>query len=121
RTMDARGHHARGGAGRAFRHGRRARSYRGARRMTTIGQKVDYVKRAGQARNHHCHWPGCEKQVPPAMWGCRKHWYALPARLRSKIWARFRPGQEKPRTPSREYLDAAREVQEWIAANGVGL
>lgn len=52
------------------------------------------------------------------MWGCKAHWYALPQRLRSKIWATYQPGQEKTMTPSREYVAAAREVQLWIEANG---
>jgi hypothetical protein len=85
--------------------------------MTTIGQKADYVRRAAQSRGHHCHWPGCTRQVPPAAWGCIKHWRMLPQYLRSKIWAAFQPGQEISKTPSREYVAVAREVQEWIAAN----
>lgn len=70
------------------------------------------------ASGHTCHWPGCERKVPPAMWGCRQHWFSLPARLRSKIWRTFQPGQEITKTPSPAYLEAAREVQEWIAENG---
>lgn len=85
--------------------------------MATIGEKVAHVKAAKQDRSHHCHWPGCTKQVPPAMWGCTSHWYALPQRLRNKIWATYRPGQEKTLTPSADYLAAADEVQRWIAAN----
>lgn len=69
-----------------------------------------------QARAHHCHWPGCARQVPPAMWGCRAHWYALPLNLRTAIWRSFEPGQERAGTPSREYLAAARAAQAWIAA-----
>lgn len=85
--------------------------------MTTIGEKVDYVRRQPQTRDHHCHWPGCEKQVPPAMWGCKKHWFMLPRHLRTKIWRTYQPGQERTFTPSREYVMTAREVQDWIAAN----
>jgi len=80
-----------------------------------IKDKVDYVKRAGQTRNHHCHWPGCDKHVPPAMWGCPKHWYALPPDFRRRVWKLFRPGQEVNGTPSPEYVQLAREIQEWIA------
>jgi hypothetical protein len=86
--------------------------------MRSIGGKVRYVKSQGQSRRHHCHWPGCNAQVPPAMWGCKAHWYALPANLRAAIWQTFRPGQEKTMTPSREYVAVARQVQEWINANG---
>lgn len=81
-----------------------------------IGKKVRYVLRQGQTRDHVCHWPGCTAQVPPAMWGCRSHWYSLPAALRAKVWATYRPGQEKTLTPSAEYLAVAQEIQRWIAA-----
>lgn len=66
---------------------------------------------------HTCHWPGCKKPVPPKMWGCRAHWYALPAALRRKVWAAYVPGQEITKTPSREYIAVAREVREWIINN----
>ena len=79
-----------------------------------MNSKGAYVKSQGQTRDHHCHWPGCERQVPPAMWGCRGHWYALPADLRAKVWATYRPGQERTLTPSREYLEVANQVQAWI-------
>ena len=81
--------------------------------------KADYVRSAvaeGRTGKHHCHWPGCDKLVPPAAWGCRPHWYRLPLALRNKIWAAFRPGQEQTKTPSRRYVEVAREVQDWIAA-----
>jgi hypothetical protein len=84
---------------------------------TQTGTKVAHVLRAGQTRNHTCHWPGCSKQVPPAMWGCRPHWFALPEHLRNRIWAAYRVGQEVNGTPSREYVDVAREAQAWIAIN----
>lgn len=79
--------------------------------------KKQYVKAQPQTRAHTCHWPGCNRQVPPAMWGCKKHWFALPKYLRDRIWATYRPGQEKDLDVSREYLDVADEVQKWIAAH----
>lgn len=85
-----------------------------------MSTKADYVRSQRQTRNHHCHWPGCEKQVPPAMWGCKTHWFKLPALLRAKIWATFRPGQEVTFTPSPEYLAAAKEVQAWIESTTGG-
>lgn len=63
---------------------------------------------------HTCHWPGCEKHVPPAMWGCRIHWFTLPKFLRDKVWATYVPGQEITKTPSENYLKVANEVQQWI-------
>lgn len=80
-----------------------------------MNTKADYVRSQPQTREHHCHWPGCTRQVPPAMWGCKAHWFRLPAQLRSRIWATYRPGQEVNMTPSADYLKAADDVQRWIA------
>jgi hypothetical protein len=81
-----------------------------------LRKKVEYVLRQKQDRPHSCHWPGCKAQCKPAFWGCRVHWYTLPADLRAKVWREYKPGQEVTMTPSREYLKAAELVQEWIAA-----
>lgn len=64
--------------------------------------------------SHTCHWPGCPKEVPPKMWGCKDHWFRLPTRLRAWIWQTYVPGQEVTKTPSVEYLHAANAVQAWI-------
>lgn len=64
---------------------------------------------------HTCHWPGCGVEVPPAMWGCKVHWFLLPARLRRRIWATYKPGQEITKQPSDAYLAAAKAVRDWIA------
>lgn len=90
--------------------------------MTALGPKVAHVRRVlaeggANTGDHHCHWPGCKRQVAPAAWGCLKHWRLLPQRLRRAIWAAYRVGQEDSKTPSRAYVDVAREVQEWIARN----
>lgn len=83
-----------------------------------VGSKAAYVKSQRQTRNHECHWPGCTTQVPPAMWGCKAHWFRLPPDLRSRIWTAYRPGQEKDLNPSESYMDVAREVQDWIRRFG---
>ena len=83
--------------------------------MSTIGEKVAHVRAARQTRSHACHWPGCDRQVAPALWGCRAHWYALPHSLRRRIWLTYRINQENELDPSPEYLEAARDVQRWIA------
>ncbi len=80
--------------------------------------KAAYVASQGQTRDHHCHWPGCAAQVPPAQWGCKTHWFRLPKEMRDRIWAAYQPGQEKTMTPSPEYLDVADDVQRWIQENG---
>lgn len=82
--------------------------------MTSIAEKVAHVKRAGQIRKHACHWPGCPQQVPPAMWGCRPHWFTIPKVLRTRIWRTYKPGQEITMKPSQDYLAAAAAIQDWI-------
>lgn len=76
--------------------------------------KRRHVQAQPQTRRHGCHWPECDKQVPPAMWGCRAHWFKLPKRLRDRVWDVYVPGQEERMDPSAEYLAVAQEVQDWI-------
>lgn len=80
--------------------------------------KAEHVLAAGQTREHKCHWPTCSKQVPPAMWGCRRHWFMLPAPIRNAIWRAYVPGQENTMTPSAAYLEAAEAAQRWIRETG---
>lgn len=56
---------------------------------------------------HTCHWPNCRVEVPPKLWGCRRHWFMLPKAIRDRIWATYRPGQEITKDPSGEYIEAA--------------
>lgn len=76
--------------------------------------KFEHVRQVKQTRSHSCHWKGCNRQVPPALWGCKRHWYKLPHFLRTKIWAVYVPGQERTLTPSPEYLKVAHEVDTWV-------
>jgi len=57
---------------------------------------------------HTCHATGCETEVPPKLFMCRRHWFALSKEHRDRILALCRPGQENDKDPSPEYLDAAR-------------
>lgn len=82
-------------------------------RTATIREKVAHVRSAKQTREHTCHWPGCERQVKPAHWGCATHWGLLPRELQQRIWDAYRPGQEETMTPSREYVEAVRAVEAW--------
>jgi hypothetical protein len=82
-----------------------------------IKDKVAHVKKAKQTRGHGCHWPGCTTSVPPALWGCRKHWYMLPIGIRTRIWRAYRSGQEDDMRPSADYMKVAHEAQAWIAEN----
>lgn len=85
--------------------------------MTTIREKKEYVRSTPNIDNpnHMCHWPGCQKIVPPALWGCRMHWFRLPPAIRTRIWKTYRPGQEISKTPSDEYIEAVKAALEWIA------
>lgn len=88
--------------------------------MPQLSTKVLYVKAQGQTRDHHCHWPGCAENVPPAKWGCSKHWFTLPKALRDRIWAAYVPGQEITATPNAQYVAVCCEAQIWIAQYETG-
>lgn len=81
--------------------------------------KVNHVLRAPNTdAAHHCHWPGCGKQIKPAMWGCTAHWYKLPKHIRDAIWCAYVPGQESRKDPNSSYIKAAQAAQEWIRQQG---
>jgi len=58
--------------------------------------------------SHTCHATGCTTPVPPALWGCARHWRMVPVAIRRAIWTFYRSGQESDWQPSKEYLRAAR-------------
>jgi hypothetical protein len=66
--------------------------------------------------DHRCHAEGCERQVPPAMFMCKPHWFAVPKPMRDDIWRLYRVGQENDLKPSSEYLRAAAEAIRAVAA-----
>ena len=66
-------------------------------------------------QKHRCHWPDCAVEVPPHMWGCKPHWFRLPAELRMRIWRAYRPGQEVDKKPSVEYVEA-KKARAWVNA-----
>ncbi len=57
-----------------------------------------------QTVSHLCHAHGCYTAVPPKMFMCKLHWFALPADLRDAIWREYRPGQEITKDPSPRYM-----------------
>jgi hypothetical protein len=69
---------------------------------------------------HRCHAPNCTVPVHPKMHMCKKHWYMLPRALRAEIWRTYRPGQERDKMPSAEYMEAVRKTTAFIAASESG-
>ena len=65
--------------------------------------------------SHSCHSPGCTREVPPRMFMCRAHWFALPKRLQDAIWREYRRGQEISKSPSNRYM----AVQQLACAHSV--
>lgn len=47
--------------------------------------------------SHTCPHPACTEQVGSTMLACRPHWFALPAELRSEVWAAYRRIRSDPR------------------------
>lgn len=64
---------------------------------------------------HTCHATGCTKRVPPEMFACRAHWFALPKHLRDHIWLTYRAGQCDDWRISHAYAKAAREAVRYLA------
>jgi hypothetical protein len=58
--------------------------------------------------SHTCHAPGCKRLVPPKMFACKAHWFALPKKIRDAIWREYRPGQENDKSPSLRYMAVQR-------------
>lgn len=60
---------------------------------------------------HTCHAVACERYVPPQMLMCRQHWFMVPPKLRSRVWATYQSGQcdiESDVDPTRAYCEAAK-------------
>jgi hypothetical protein len=81
------------------------------------GARSNHPPGAVGSRRNDQHRPQGRSAGPTGDVGLQKHWFALPHKLRARIWRTYRPGQENDRDVSRDYLAAAREVQEWIRAN----
>lgn len=64
---------------------------------------------------HTCHATGCPATIPPRMFMCKRHWFALPNRLRTQIWATYREGQEDDKNPSKAYCTVARAAVIYLA------
>ncbi len=68
-------------------------------------------------RDHKCPWPRCPIVVSARLWGCRAHWFALPAPIRKRIFAARHPWSiESEDTPSYEYRAALTAAAHWIEA-----
>ena len=62
--------------------------------------------RSPRAPEHTCHIPTCPTLVPPRMLMCWPHWKRVPSLLRRMVYATYRDGQERDKSPSQEYLRA---------------
>lgn len=65
---------------------------------------------------HTCHAKGCDKEVPPKMFMCKRHWYMLPKDKQRAIWREYQEGQEVRKNPTEEYLEVARDAIDWLYA-----
>ena len=63
--------------------------------------------------SHKCHHPHCSTEVPPRLFACKKHWFALPKKFRDDLWATYRKGQEVDKRPSGDYLRAVSVAIHW--------
>lgn len=56
---------------------------------------------------HLCHALGCKAAVPPKLLMCARHWRMVPRMIQAGVWKHYRPGQERDKRPTPEYLEAA--------------
>lgn len=70
---------------------------------------------------HTCHAYNCKRPVPPKLMMCGKHWAIVPAELKAKVWKYYRPGQERDKRPSMEYLATLRECQRQVKLKETGI
>ena len=59
---------------------------------------------------HLCHARGCGRSIPPRLLMCLRHWRMVPIDIQRRIWKHYRPGQEKDKRPSAEYLEVMKEA-----------
>lgn len=57
--------------------------------------------------SHICHAIKCKKECPPKYLMCKQHWSMVPADLQAAVWGHYRPGQERDKNPSAEYMRAS--------------
>jgi hypothetical protein len=67
------------------------------------------------AVKHTCHAQGCEKEIPPRLLMCLKHWRMVPLTLQAEVWRWYRPGQEVDKGPGYLYLVAMKNAINAVA------
>lgn len=60
---------------------------------------------------HKCPAPPCQRQVPPAMFACKSHWFLLPKQVRDDIWDAHRAGTAS------EHIAAMAAAVRWYEEN----
>lgn len=88
--------------------------------MRAVPAKKRYVSEQVRAApgpsGHRCHAARCRVSVPPALLMCGRHWRLVPRSLQRDIWRTYRPGQERDKRPSWEYLALADLAVAHVAA-----
>jgi hypothetical protein len=65
--------------------------------------------------SHTCHARFCSTAVPPEKLMCKRHWMAVPEKIRRQVSANYRVGQCDDRRPSAAWHDAAGAAIGWVA------
>lgn len=65
--------------------------------------------------NHHCHAVACDRDCKPEFLMCFRHWNLVPADLKARVWATYRPGQCNDKRPSAEWHEAADNAIKFVA------
>lgn len=69
---------------------------------------------------HTCHAIRCNVEVKPELLVCRRHWFKVPVKIRRRVLLHYRRGQCDDGSPNSEWLLAAREAINAVAAGEKG-
>lgn len=65
---------------------------------------------------HTCHAKGCRTSVRPELLMCARHWRMVPRALQLAVWRHYRAGQCDDKSPSADWLAAARAAIDAVAS-----
>ena len=62
-----------------------------------------------------CSAKQCEAMVKPSLLMCRRHWFMVPADIRSRVWDHYQAGQEVRGGATDEYFAAVKDAVDAVA------
>lgn len=70
---------------------------------------------------HLCHANRCKSICAPSKLMCLRHWKMVPRHLQNAVYDTFKSGQERTKSPSREWVKAARNAINYVYEKEYGV